>query len=161
MTANQEPFRFCRRPCALMQAVTSVHATSPNGHPRGEDCHTGRSGSHPAAADRAQADELLKRRDDIWAADGFTKTLILHWNGARWRHVPSPGAGGAFLNDVAAISANNAWAVRAGGRGTLILHWNGTAWHRVRSPAIRGGAGLIGISGPRHATSGQSAPVVP
>jgi hypothetical protein len=54
-----------------------------------------------------------------------TQTLILRWNGTRWKRVPSPTpAGGAFLLGVAAVSARSAWAVGGG----LILSWNGTSW---------------------------------
>jgi hypothetical protein len=71
------------------------------------------------------------------------KTLIEHWNGQAWTRVPSPTprpAGG--LSGVAAISANDAWAVGWTGTGpdlggtsqTLIEHWNGNAWTRVPSP---------------------------
>jgi hypothetical protein len=69
-----------------------------------------------------------------------SKTLVLHWNGTRWKRVasPSPGSASNDLSGVAASSAR-AWAVGAyasGGREkTLILHWNGTAWKHVPSPS--------------------------
>ena len=100
---------------------------------------------------------------NAWAAGSFCvrrcqqsgevdHTLILHWNGASWSRVASPGAGtGAggvdVLSGVTGGSARNAWAVgyscakrcepvsagAADGR-TLILHWNGARWSRVASP---------------------------
>lgn len=40
------------------------------------------------------------------------KTLILHWNGARWVLVPSPNPGSSNdLNGVSASSPTNVWAV--------------------------------------------------
>jgi hypothetical protein len=64
----------------------------------------------------------------------FGRNLILHWNGTKWRQVPSPHLGGrraaSSLGGVAAISRSNAWAVGSGSydSATLILHWNGNAW---------------------------------
>jgi hypothetical protein len=78
---------------------------------------------------------------NAWAV-GVTKTtqpLIAHWNGSRWRQVPSPRAGAnSFLSAVAATSARNAWAVGRDSEltgGALILQWNGTAWKQVPSPS--------------------------
>jgi hypothetical protein len=52
------------------------------------------------------------------------------------RQVPIPRtAYGSALEDVAATSATDAWAVGLTLRGPLILHWNGTAWTRARLPA--------------------------
>jgi hypothetical protein len=79
-------------------------------------------------------------------------TLVLHWNGHNWTRVPSPApAAATALNNVAATSATNAWAVgwagTAGPNGDtnrtqrgLILHWNGHRWSRVPSPS-----GLPGV----------------
>ena len=58
---------------------------------------------------------------NVWAV-GFSTdstttdhTLIEHWNGTSWSVVksPSPGSGSDSLSGVAAISANNVWAVGA------------------------------------------------
>jgi hypothetical protein len=60
---------------------------------------------------------------------------------ARWTRVPTPqiGTDGAALDDVAAISARNAWAVgndlNNGAIQTVILHWNGSSWHQAPSPS--------------------------
>lgn len=78
---------------------------------------------------------------DIWAVGsrqqgaGPTRTLIEHWNGARWRIVPSPDPGTAktssVLDAVAVGSAKKAWAVGgdslSGGRALALL-WNGARW---------------------------------
>jgi hypothetical protein len=75
------------------------------------------------------------------------RTLILHWNGKAWKHLPSPSPSATqnALYGVAALSARNAWAVGeyASGTGdrTLILHWNGKTWKQVRSPDPGGSAG--------------------
>jgi hypothetical protein len=90
---------------------------------------------------------------DIWAVGDYStiggsfasnKTLILHYNGTRWRQVASPSPGGRFndLNGVSAVSARDAWAVGydAGGGSSpvdrsLVLHWNGRSWRSVASPS--------------------------
>jgi hypothetical protein len=55
-----------------------------------------------------------------------------------WSTVSSPNRGASGLSAVAAVSANNIWAVghTFGGTGdrTLIEHWNGVAWTIVDSP---------------------------
>jgi hypothetical protein len=108
--------------------------------------------------------------NDVWAvgvraqraARGvINRTLIEHWDGSSWRVVPSPNIGRATyvwrrfdwtpasdneLVSVAAVSADDIWAVGDAGRAvrrykndhTLILspfkmaplaeHWDGTAW---------------------------------
>ncbi|HVF99441.1 MAG TPA: hypothetical protein VND68_06360, partial [Chloroflexia bacterium] len=86
--------------------------------------------------------------NDIWAvgqsaaSGGASVTLIEHWNGSAWSVVPSPNMG-AYSNtlwDVAAISANDVWAVgtyqsAAGAPSrTLTLHWDGSGWSIVSSP---------------------------
>ena len=49
---------------------------------------------------------------NAWAVGGGPRTMILHWNGTAWKRVPSPGhAYSTFLISVAAISADDAWAV--------------------------------------------------
>ncbi|HXZ05667.1 MAG TPA: hypothetical protein VEH81_12600, partial [Ktedonobacteraceae bacterium] len=61
---------------------------------------------------------------------------------AAWTVVASPNAGTSFnyLNGVAAVSANDIWAVGYSSNGTgpfqaLIEHWNGTGWQVVSSPS--------------------------
>ena len=91
---------------------------------------------------------------DAWAVgalgDVSTTTLALRWNGTAWARVASPSPGRSPLNDslsgVSVLSASDAWAVGASGRGhtpfspqkTLVLHWNGTRWTQVPAPSPRG-----------------------
>jgi hypothetical protein len=88
--------------------------------------------------------------DDAWAvgtdfsAAGPQLTLIEHWNGSTWSVVPSPNLGSGLnqLNGVAAISANDVWAVGntllGGVIDTQIEHWNGSTWSDVPSPNAPG-----------------------
>lgn len=82
---------------------------------------------------------------DIWAVGGSGSTPVAeHWNGSTWSQVTAPAPAGAktsTLNAVAAVAANNAWAVgtdfsAAGPQLTLIEHWDGSAWSVVPSPNL-------------------------
>jgi hypothetical protein len=80
---------------------------------------------------------------NIWAV-GYTnptrcsnggpqcRTLIMHWNGARWKVLPSPNPPSGYLNmiwGVSAVSRTNIWAAGTTDYGsTLIVHWNGSSW---------------------------------
>src|SRR5205814_7682090 len=55
--------------------------------------------------------------------------------GLAWRVVPSPNQGNNdILNGVAAVAANDIWAVGQTDGGSLTEHWNGTSWSVVPSP---------------------------
>lgn len=79
----------------------------------------------------------------LYSAGAGLRTLIGHWNGTRWKIIPSPnrGSGGNLLEAVAARTATDVWAVGQrqrtpdSFRKTLIEHWNGTRWKVVRSPS--------------------------
>ena len=90
--------------------------------------------------------------DDIWAVGDAelrgsryaAHAIVDHWNGHRWRTVPSPPSGRySRLVGVTALSSNNVWAVGVVGvdtgkrvtERTLTVHWNGKAWKRVPSPS--------------------------
>lgn len=86
---------------------------------------------------------------DIWAVgydageSGTTQTLVEHWNGTQWSAVtsPNPGSINNELFSVAAVSANDVWAVgftaNSTSQQTLIEHWNGSKWSVVASPNIQ------------------------
>ena len=75
------------------------------------------------------------------------RTVILHWNGVRWRRTPSPNPptiDGDGLFAVSASSADDAWAVGTNTAGpSLTEHWNGTSWRAVPAP---GCAALADVS---------------
>jgi hypothetical protein len=67
--------------------------------------------------------------NDVWAVGNYyysateVRTLILHWDGSIWSIIPSPNQGtySSYLYGVAAISANDVWAV-----GTTTMEaWTG------------------------------------
>jgi hypothetical protein len=99
---------------------------------------------------------------DVWAVgvsnDGNlpSRILIQHWNGSAWKivAVPSPDTQLNELRGVAALSANDVWAVgfHAGALAesnidTLTLHWDGVSWTEVPSPNVLGVANqLFGVA---------------
>jgi hypothetical protein len=111
----------------------------------------------------------VRSASDAWAV-GYrltgsnmpvSRTLIEHWDGRRWRIVPSPSiraSNGVLYNILFAVTADrsdDAWAVgsyesHAGGYGgggehALALHWNGRGWSRLTLPPIRERTLLHGV----------------
>jgi hypothetical protein len=120
----------------------------PGTHPQGS-CLGGSlvSSPNPGSGDNRVLDVAATGPNDGWAVgfyydgSGFARTLTMHWDGAQWTTVGSPnaGSGSSYLYDVAAISANDVWAVgnyTGGARptSTLTMHWDGTQWTIVSSP---------------------------
>jgi hypothetical protein len=112
----------------------------------------------------------IRSASDAWAVGYWlsgthmlvSRTLIEHWDGRRWRLVPSPSvrASNGVLYDilfaVTADRSNDAWAVgsyerHAGGYGgggehALVLHWNGRHWSRATLPPTRDRTFLHGVA---------------
>src|SRR5437867_3710221 len=93
--------------------------------------------------------------DDIWAVGRYNSgrpptvtgrnTLALHWDGSAWVVVPTPnpkwpGADFFSLEDAAATSSTDVWAVGYAEdfaslkSTTLIERWTGSAWSIVPTP---------------------------
>jgi hypothetical protein len=70
------------------------------------------------------------------------KAAIEHWDGTSWSIVTSPNpdpTGPSNLDGIAAISANDIWAVgNIGAAKTLTEHWDGTSWSIIPSPSPAG-----------------------
>lgn len=89
---------------------------------------------------------------DVWAVGAVldlthsTGTPIAeHWNGSAWSLVSTPPVGDSsgvnYLDGVAAIAANDVWAVggystSSLGSVTLIEQWKGSSWSVVNSPNV-------------------------
>jgi hypothetical protein len=85
---------------------------------------------------------------DVWAvgqgrdSDGDSNfARIEHFDGTSWSIVPSPRVNPpepldtqSGLGGVAAISANDIWAVGEALNQTLTEHWDGTSWSVITSP---------------------------
>jgi hypothetical protein len=78
-------------------------------------------------------------------SSGVSRALIEHFNGTKWSVFPAANDSNSVedsLAAVAAVSANNVWAVGShfdtaiGGNDGLIEHWNGSAWSIVPSPIV-------------------------
>ena len=92
----------------------------------------------------------------VYADNTFTKsrTLIEHWDGTRWSVVKSPNTNASIniLEAIAAVTANDVWAVGVGITGfsttPLIEHWNGIAWSIVanRGTTVGGLGGVAVVS---------------
>jgi hypothetical protein len=69
----------------------------------------------------------------------ISKAAIEHWDGTSWSIVtsPNPNPGGSSgLDGIAAISANDIWAVGGiGAAKTVTEHWDGTSWSIIPSPS--------------------------
>jgi hypothetical protein len=107
--------------------------------------------------------------NDVWAT-GRTKvgysssrTLTMHWDGSTWTVVSSPNdsTGSNDLFGVAAVAANDVWAVgSAGSLKTLALHWNGLSWSVIPTPAFSNAnnevlVGIVAASSGDIWTAGQ------
>ncbi|HEY0069831.1 MAG TPA: hypothetical protein VGE04_07680, partial [Chloroflexia bacterium] len=78
--------------------------------------------------------------DDVWAVGLFNRgtwsdSLVEHWNGERWRVVPSP-QGSKIPYAVEAIHADDVWVVGVQG---LTEHWNGSQWTVLPAPDFGSG----------------------
>lgn len=129
-------------------ASTTPVASTPTATPR--PCSTwatvASGGPAPYAQSRLLAVAALSPSQAWAVGETFTNdtpvavaTLTERWDGSAWRMVPS--AGGAALNGVAAVAANDVWAVGAwpgpaestpaSERHATILRWDGTRWTSV------------------------------
>ncbi len=101
--------------------------------------------------------------DNVWVS-GYScgvapscTTLIMRWDGTQFNIVPSPNLSSVsnYLSDIAAISANDIWAVGKIRTATntyspLTLHWDGTSWNIVATPDLGSqSASLTTVAGVR------------
>jgi hypothetical protein len=100
------------------------------------------------AGDASLAGVTASWTNNIWAVGTYNPldsctgdgcdplaTVIMHWNGTRWKVLPSPSPQdyfGATLSGIAAAARDNIWAVGEDGTQhgiyALIVHWNGSTW---------------------------------
>lgn len=70
------------------------------------------------------------------ATNYFNQPLIGRWSSGYWSVVASPMVGTqSQLTGVAAVSANNVWAVGNADGQALVMHWNGSVWRTINTPA--------------------------
>ncbi len=90
--------------------------------------------------------------DNAWAV-GFQlivgpASVIQHWEGTRWKTVPSPNPGdpntaAGSLSSISAVAPNDIWAVgydedKSGVPSALLAHYDGQAWTAVTPPKLPG-----------------------
>jgi hypothetical protein len=109
--------------------------------------------------------ELSER--SAWAVgDTATgKTLIMHWNGDRWKVVSSPIRGRSdVLLGVAASSSKLAWAVGSSGTypntSFLMERWNGKRWSMYPSPKASSPSQLTSIAAPSPEATTDPSPII-
>jgi hypothetical protein len=77
---------------------------------------------------------------------------VVHWDGTSWSIVSSPDPNsnnpihGSRLNGIAAISANDIWAVGTNENSTLTEHWDGMSWKVINSPNPGQSNSLSGVT---------------
>lgn len=104
---------------------------------------------HPGAAFTEGLTSIAVLSDtNVWAAGSYSphrngvprRTLVLHWNGAKWTvfHPPAAGAYTPALTGIGAKSASDVWVAGnyfpSSGERTYTAHWDGTRWTRVPTP---------------------------
>lgn len=88
---------------------------------------------------------------DLWAVgwtqdDGPRHALVEHWNGITWAEVSIDARSVQELRAVAAVTANDAWAVGPMGGPQGFEQWDGTNWTLRIVPAPGQGIEIWGIS---------------
>lgn len=82
--------------------------------------------------------------NDVWSVGSYKgsssssgQTLIEHWDGTSWSIVTSPSPSTySNLKAIAAVSANDIWAVGSSSSETLTEHWDGSSWSVIPSPNV-------------------------
>jgi hypothetical protein len=155
---------FASAPAATAAASPATAASPPAAAAAGPAClpWTSVQPSTPGNSNNVLASVAALSSGNVWAAGSYydlaasqTRTLIEHWNGSSWTQLPtpSPSSNNSFLTGIAAVSADDIWAVGyysddvSDVQQTLILHWNGTAWKHGAIPSRIGSLnGVTAIS---------------
>lgn len=133
--------------------TTNVAPTNTNSNPitiplvEHWDGHQWRIVATPRPPEGGQlADIVAIAPDDAWAVGqqltgGAENTsnapLVEHWDGHRWTIQPDWVVNGG-LSALAALAADNIWAVGNGEQAGLIQHWDGRSWQTVANPSQPG-----------------------
>jgi hypothetical protein len=114
----------------LLTAAEASSASTPEPKPRGQ------------ALDLRSLDAVSAT--DIWTVGGYTPPggggessvpITKHYDGVRWRTVPSY-SGVGYLYSVSAAATDDVWAVGQSQVGNLVLHWDGASWEQTFTPSL-------------------------
>jgi hypothetical protein len=137
-----------RRLGASTALVAAVVAPAARGAPDADPALAWTTSASPASGASLAAIDA-RSPSDVWAVGlhpGGTcsyHSLIQHFDGSSWRVVQSPNVKGnsnTVLTDVAALSADDAWAVGSSGCAIerirpVAEHWDGVRWSMVPTPS--------------------------
>jgi hypothetical protein len=156
----------------LMPSVAGTVKAIPT--PAGETCSSEwRRVKSPSPAHREfDANQLsgvyALSSTDAWAvgwslsySEEHYRTLALHWDGVRWRTVPTPNSSqpNNYLQSVSATGPNDVWAVGqqddgAGDSWSLVEHWDGKTWTIDKRATRPGSLGSVIAFSPSDAWAG-------
>ena len=112
------------------------------------DGHRWQRAQLPSIKDGGLSDVTAVSATDVWAVGNAgslsgSRSLVMHFNGRRWRVVDMAGVGprASGLSSIDAASARDVWAAGAKGLDAgasygwsdLVLHWDGSSWKQVVS----------------------------
>ena len=146
------------RTSTLSPTPTSIPYATPTPGPTSTVSGSWKIVSSPNVGSGTYGNELnsvaVISANDVWAVGHspdpsglplyIQRSLIEHWNGANWSVISNTNPTGkpeVILNGVAAINANDIWAVGHSGDPsfvpyqTLTERWNGTSWSIIPSPS--------------------------
>lgn len=96
------------------------------------------SSPHVPAADNNLEGVATVSAQDTWAVGVYDyrrgHRLIEHWDGQHWSIFKQPNSNYSGLTAVAALSADNIWAVGTSANGAVTEHWDGTHWRLIPNP---------------------------
>lgn len=143
------PLPFAVIATLVVPLAWSAASPAAAGQPPGRPACSWRVVRSPSPGESGFSAVAATSGKDAWAvgsrdAGSGRRTLIEHWNGTKWKVVPSPDPAGGnsgtdILDGVVAISTKNAWAfgfyqTATTNFRTLVEHWNGSRWSVVPSP---------------------------
>lgn len=93
------------------------------------------------------ADITAVSATNLWAVGtwrtrgGNGGALMMRWNGAAWKLVPTPASSKYEPDSIDAVSANDIWVTgtrysTVGTIATFSMHWNGRAWGVIPMPNV-------------------------
>ena len=102
----------------------------------------------PLPAGASLASVAVGSKKDIWlggsvkVGDEGYESLLLHWNGKKWKRIAIPGVIDKAITESAVDAPGRVWALR-GSTGTTLLHWDGK---KLGERGLPGGVGALTLT---------------